>query len=136
MATDYGIDVDCTTSLDPYFSLVSGPEGVAQAIARRLQTPLGGLLTDSTYGFDLRALLNEGLTQPAVLAVQTGIEAQCLYDERVDSVDVSVELDPVTGICTIEVSPVLVEGETFTLTFTLSDNNLSLVYEGVVWPTS
>lgn len=136
MATDYGTDVSCSTYLDPYFALVSGPEGVAQAIARRLQTPLGGLLTDPTYGFDLRALLNSGLTQAATLAIQTGIEAQCLYDERVDSVEVQVEMDDATGVCTIEVSPVLVEGETFTLTFTLSDNNLSLVYEGVVWPTS
>lgn len=136
MATDYGTDVSCSTSLDPYFSLVSGPEGVAQAIARRLQTPLGGLLTDPTYGFDLRALLNSGLTQAAVLAIQTGVEAQCLYDERVDSASVSVEVVGSSGVCTVGVSPVLVDGETFTLTFTLSENNLNLVYEGVTWPTS
>lgn len=133
--TDYGTDVSCTTGLDPYFSLVSGPEAVAQALARRLQTPLGGLLTDPTYGFDLRGLLNSGLTGADILAAQTGIEEQCLYDERVDSVEVSVSLNSLTGVCTVSVVPTLVEGETFTLTFVLDANNLTLAYEGVECPT-
>ena len=136
MATDYGIDVSCLTSLDPYFGLVTGPECVAQAVARRLQTPLGGLLTDPTYGFDLRALLNDGLSQASKLAIQTGIEAQCLYDERVDSADVSVDVDDPTGVCDIVVQLVLVDGVEATLTFALDANNLSLVYEGVIWPSS
>ena len=136
MATDYGTDVSCLTSLDPYFSLVSGAEGVAQAVARRLQTPLGGLLTDPTYGFDLRALLNEGVTRASTLAIQSGIEAQCLYDGRVDSAEVSVDVDYASGVCDIVVSLVLVEGETFSLTFTLSSSNLNLVYDGVIWPSS
>ena len=136
MATDYGIDVSCLTSLDPYFSLVTGPECVAQAVARRLQTPLGGLLTDPTYGFDLRTLVNDGLSQASKLAIQTGIEAQCLYDERVDSADVSVDVDDPSGVCDIVVQLVLVDGEETTLTFTLDANNLSLVYEGVIWPSS
>lgn len=135
MATDYGTDVAASSDglgIDPFFSLVTGAQGVAQALARRLITPQGGLITDPTYGFDLRALVNTSLSQADILAIQSGVRTQCLYDERVDSVDVQVELD--SGVATVLVSPVLVEGETFTLTFQISLENSGLVYQGVTWP--
>lgn len=132
MATDYGTDVDCVQDLDPYFSLVSGTEGVAQAIARRLQTPQGGLITDPSYGYDLRSLINVGLTAADVLAAQDAIEYQCLLDQRVDAVEVSIDVED--GVATVTVDPVLVEGETFTLTFTLTSADSVLVYQGAVWP--
>jgi phage baseplate assembly protein W len=131
---DYGTDISCAQDLDPYFGTVTGAEGVAQALARRLQTPLGGLLTDPTYGFDLRALLNSSFTRADVLALQSSIESQCLLDERVDSVGVDVSLPVLNGAATVQVSPVLVDGETFNLTFEISTSDSSLVFSGVEWP--
>lgn len=132
MATDYGTDVYCVQDLDPYFSLVSGAEGVAQALARRLQTPQGGLLTDPSYGYDLRALVNASLTAADLLAAQSAIEYQCLLDQRVDSVEVQITV--VAEVAIVTVDPILVDGETFTLTFELSPTNSVLVYQGVTWP--
>lgn len=133
MATDYGTDWDCVTDINPYGTTVSGPECVAQAIARRLQTPEGGLLDDPSYGYDLRALINTSLSDAEVLSVRTAVEAQCLQDERVDSAEVEVSLTD--EVLTITVYPTLVGGETFELTFQLSSDNLSLVFDGVEWPT-
>lgn len=132
MATDYGTDVYCVQDLDPYFSLVSGAEGVAQALARRLQTPQGGLLTDPSYGYDLRALVNASLAAADLLAAQSAIEYQCLLDQRVDSVEVQITV--VAEVAIVTVDPILVDGETFTLTFELSPTNSVLVYQGVTWP--
>lgn len=133
MSDIYGTDIVCVDDLDPYFDLVSGPEGVAQAIARRLTTPLGGLLTDPTYGFDLRALLNTSLSGSDVLAIRSAVEGQCLLDQRVDNVEVVVDVDS-SGDVDVSVSPVLVEGQTFTLTFTLMTSDTYLVYQGTIWP--
>lgn len=132
MAAEYGTDWDCVSDIDEYGTTVSGPEAVAQAIARRLQTPPGGLIDDPTYGYDLRALLNRTLTRAEQQDVRASVEAQCLLDERVDSADVEIDLDGEE--LTVTVSPELAGGETFELTFQLSSSNLGIVYNGVGWP--
>lgn len=131
MSTDYGSDWSCTSDIDAYGTVVSGPESVAQALSRRLITPFGGLIDDPSYGFDLRGYVNAPLTRTAQQDIRTGVEAQCLSDERVDSVDVTVEIDG--DELQVTVYPTLVDGETFHLTFEVSSSNLSVVYNGVAF---
>jgi hypothetical protein len=78
-----GVDVSCYPDLDPLGTLVSGNTALAQAIARRLTTPRGGLFYDTNYGTDLRLYLNEGMTNEAQSRIKAAIESECAKDERV-----------------------------------------------------
>ena len=80
--TDYGTDVSTYPDLDDTFAPLSGIAVIAQAIARSLE--------DARYGVDLRHWLNESLEEADVFHLQQTIEAQCLADERVQGVAVSV----------------------------------------------
>ena len=63
--------------------IVTGPRVLAEAIARRLSTPRGGLFYDPTYGLDVRAWLNESLTPQRLFALRHAVEAEVEKDERV-----------------------------------------------------
>jgi hypothetical protein len=67
MATDFGTDISCYPDLDGSFGLVSGFTLIAQDLARRLETPRGGLFYDSNYGTDVRGWVNAAGT-PAQIA--------------------------------------------------------------------
>jgi hypothetical protein len=105
---DLGIDISCTDDLDPAFTPVTGTLALAQAIARRLITPRGGLFYDLEYGLDLRAYLNAGIAQSDGFAYRLGaqIESECLKDERVLSVNADVTFDPQTESLTVLLSGV------------------------------
>ena len=79
---DYGVDVSTFQDLDDTFAPLTGLAVIAQAIARSLE--------DARYGVDLRQWLNESLEAADVFRLQQTIEAQCLTDERVQAVSVSV----------------------------------------------
>ncbi len=93
MATDFGIDVVATTDLDRYFNLVTGTQVVGQAIARRVQTPQGSLPDDPDYGYDLRQWVHVGMGSSDIFQAEALTEAQCLQDERVNEVDVTITQD-------------------------------------------
>lgn len=128
MSSPYGSDVSCTLDIDPYFTIVEGPEAVAQALVRRLVTPAGGLIDDpdGTYGYDLREMVNRSLNQAERLELDARIEAQCLLDERVDSVDVDTTIEAES--LTVGLNVTLVQGETFSLTLTASALTFDAVY--------
>ena len=96
---DLGTDVHCDGDLLPHMPTVSGRLGLAQAIARRLETPRGRMPWWPEYGTDLRDLVNSGLTDSAIASAA---EAECLKDERVEDVDVVVERD--AGAMTLTVA--------------------------------
>jgi len=81
---DYGTDVSTFTcgDLDDSFAPLTGIAVLAQSIARSLE--------DARYGVDLRQWLNESLEAADVYHLQQTIEAQCLADERLQGVSVSV----------------------------------------------
>lgn len=93
-APDYGMDLSCTTDIDPRMVEVSGLEGFAQALARRLDTPASTLVDDDdgTYGYDLALLLSLGLTRDERALIPARIEGQFLEDERTRSVAVDVQV--------------------------------------------
>jgi hypothetical protein len=79
---DYGTDVSTFPDLDEAFAPLTGIAVIAQSVARSLE--------DAGRGVDLRQWLNESLEDADVFHLQQTIEAQCLADERVQGVSVSV----------------------------------------------
>lgn len=88
---EFGFDISTFPDLDPRFRLISGPRVVVEAIARRLTTPRGSLLSDSDYGWDVRQLLlAEGDAKSDARAL-ADIQAQAQADERVLSARVTLD---------------------------------------------
>ena len=88
MATDFGVDINCVTDLDPSFALVTGQTAVGQAVARRLITVRGTLLDDPHYGTDLRQYAGEPKSAGALARAKADCEREARQEERVDSVEV------------------------------------------------
>lgn len=109
MSTDLGTDIstplDPTTGLpdlDPFFSLVDGIEGLAQALFARIVTPTGALIDDLSYGHDVRENLND--SSPSTTRIAAAVRSQWLADERVldAQVDVVFEGETLTIIGLVE----------------------------------
>lgn len=92
--TDLGTDISTpigeggSQDLDPFFSMVDGRELLAQDLLARITTPTGGLLDDGSYGYDVRAHLNDSAPDGAQIAA--AVRAQWLSDERVVDARVTV----------------------------------------------
>ncbi len=82
---DHGIDFAGVTDIDASMSQTGGRRGLAEALARRLCTQ--SLWYDSSYGYDMRAFI--GTSTPAPM-IEAGAEEQCLLEERVNDVHVTV----------------------------------------------
>ena len=91
--TDYGTDLACVTDLETTLGVVSGTRVVAEAIARRLQTPRGTLIGDPDYGFDLTGYCNDELGAGGLAWISSQIVAECTKDERVIEASAELELD-------------------------------------------
>jgi phage baseplate assembly protein W len=83
---DYGLDVSCTTDIDPSLRLVSGSELMREVIVRRLTCRKGSLLSDPLYGIDVRDFLNSKIDTNALTRIQSLVTGELLNDERVQSV--------------------------------------------------
>jgi hypothetical protein len=112
MATDdLGTDVDTfklndegELDLDPYFGTVDGPLAVAQSVARGWETPEGSMDWAPDEGFAVGDWMNADIDEADVLAIGTGMQADALKDERVDSVDVRPAFDSASGRLAISAS--------------------------------
>lgn len=111
MATDLGSDVNTyllndegQLDLDPAFGLVDGSLAVAQSVARGWETPEGSMDWAPDEGFAVADFLNADLDEADVLALATGMEADAMKDDRVESVDVRPVFDPATGRLSISAS--------------------------------
>lgn len=109
MTTDFGVDVSTfavltgLADLDPAFTLITDRRVVAEAIARRWITPRGSLGTDDpNYGFDVRALLNDAITEPKRQLLQAMLAAEARKDARVLAIDVLVTFTEQSGVLRIQ----------------------------------
>ncbi len=99
--------------LDPTMREVGGNLVLAQWIVRCLQTPIGQLLDDPQYGYDLTQWLNADvdITNPQVAQIKSGVTKALLRDERILDVAVtavfqaSSELLVVTIVVTAAAGP-------------------------------
>lgn len=94
--------------LDPMFGEMSGPALVGADLRAELLTAEASLFYDRAHGFDVRSLLGARLTDQRRAQFAARIEAVCLRDDRVASVDVRV-----TGSLVIEVDGLTSTNEPF-----------------------
>lgn len=78
---DFGTDIGAITQQG--FVVLSGADNLVAALLRRLITPRGGLFYDPTYGFDLRAYINEAFTDEVRFELETLVAAELEKDPRV-----------------------------------------------------
>jgi hypothetical protein len=93
--------------------------GLAQAIARRLTTPRGGLFYDSDYGTDIRRWLNAAVQPLGRIGFE--VQNEALKDERVKRANATVTI--VGGTLNIDLKLVDADGP---FTLTLSVNQLTV----------
>lgn len=124
----YGRDLSCRYDLTATLA-ETDPEsvdGIAESILRRLQTPPGWLdqIGDNpNYGCDVIGLLNAGVTPVDLRAKEAEIKADCMSDDRIASLTVSVlSSDDRTIDIRMFVEPRSPALATFTLTFAATDS--------------
>ena len=120
MSYDLGTDVDCLDDLSPSFALIDGVTAVAQAIARRLQTPQGSLFYDLEYGFDLGQYVNADVDSSVVAEIKAGVEAEARKDERVSGATANVSYDSSSETLTVTLRCSSANGP-FRLTASIAD---------------
>lgn len=123
---DFGTDISAVDDLDRDFTLVSGETTLAQALARRLQTPRGGLFYDPDYGYDVRELLLESLTAARISQAQAAISAECVKDERVVTATAAITFNAAEESLTIEVEIETADG-TFDLVLSVDNVTVELL---------
>jgi hypothetical protein len=129
---DYGRDLSCTDSLTTG-RYVTGVRLIAQALYRRLTTPRGMLRggeEEAIYGLDLTELLgaslNDSATEVATLAGR--IEAECLKDDRVEDVSVTVSATRIgPAFSYVVILSVVSSAGPFDLTLGVKDVTVSLL---------
>lgn len=77
--------------------IVTGPQVLLEALARRLNTPRGGLLYDASYGFDIRQFINARMNDETSYLLTTGVEAELTADPRILSATVEIILGDTTN---------------------------------------
>jgi phage baseplate assembly protein W len=118
---DLGSDFHGYPDIHPTLKQVSGTLCLVQALARRLETPRGGLFYDPDYGTDLRKFVNQsGVTRAQVVSA---IQTECLKDQRVASVTATVEFADTDMTIFISVTP---DGESESFSFTLNVGALTV----------
>jgi hypothetical protein len=99
---DLGTDLYCVDDWDEMFPLVSERTCLIQAIARRFITTRGSLVEDLDYGFDLRSWLGESVGNLEFFQLQSGVEAECYKDERIESASAKLTFTPSANRIVIE----------------------------------
>jgi len=92
MATDFGRDISCTTSLRTG-RFATGARHVGEAAYRRLTTPRGMLRggeEEQSYGLDLTELIGSTSTKSDAAALPGRIKTELEKDERIASVEATV----------------------------------------------
>lgn len=107
VSNPYGVDVICLFDLDPYFNLTGGVNTLVQDLYHRIITTTGTLFYDGNWGFNVRQLLSQAVTQGTVNTIQSIIQSQMLADERVAAALVSATYTIATQslVATITITP-------------------------------
>jgi hypothetical protein len=132
VATNYGSDTTCITDTPLIDLQISDPQQViGQRVARRLQTPRGGLAAigdDPNFGLDIRQYTLARMNPAQLSQASSQISAECTKDEEVSAADVTLTF--VNGgpmIVTIQLQSA---AGPFTLTLSVSALTTTLVFGG------
>lgn len=108
MATFYGSDSYCITDIGLTDIQVTDPiQLIGQRLARRLQTPRGGLASvggPADFGWDVRQLTNAKMTTANRTTWQQQIENEVTKDEQV--LGATVDITSSNGVITINIAGV------------------------------
>lgn len=127
MAKEYGLDISCVDDIDPSLSLVSGSEGLMQAVARRWMTRAGELFYDPDYGTDIHDWIG---TMVVAGRIEARLEAEALKDERVRSCSVAVEFVPEEKRFKVKAVVTGNDLDDYRFTLAVSDVTVELLNEG------
>lgn len=91
----FGVDlstfVNGVPDLDPSFEPIASPTRVlSEALARRLITRRGSIIEDPDFGTDVREWCQARMSNLRLAQLKAAVEAECLKDERVRTVTVTV----------------------------------------------
>lgn len=125
----YGTDLSCVEDITEDLAEVDqdSPLGVAQAVARRLITPRGGLPDDPSYGLDIRGYANRGVTIAEQRDLASQIRAEVTKDDRVADAVVTVTVPSLdTMSVRLQLTPEDPNLAPFALTFAVKAGQLML----------
>lgn len=130
MATNFGKDISCTSGVRSG-RYASGRRLVAEACYRRLSTPRGMLRggdEEADYGIDLSEYLGASRPKAAAASLPAIIEGELRKDERVEQVDVTVEVETGTPGTSLVVTVRVTTAEgPFDLQLAVSEVSVSLL---------
>jgi hypothetical protein len=134
--TDFAGSHDLTETMDE----IEDPNSVraiADAAMRRLDTPRGGLIDDETYGKDVRALLNKGLTAAQIDAEAREIDSEVEQDDRIEKATTTVTPGgtPLGSRLRVSIRIVPVDPRLGDFTLTFSATDAGLILEALSLPT-
>jgi hypothetical protein len=125
----FGCDLSCFDDFTPDFQMIDSTStlSVLQSNYRRLNTPLGflDLINEPTdYGFDVRGLLQKGISPGDLKRFQDEIREQILLDDRNLTCDCRVTQDPdVADTLNIDINGTTATGP-YSLTMALTDSEM------------
>jgi hypothetical protein len=125
---DFGADVSTYPDLDPTFGWRSDSSRMlAEAVARRLETPTGRLPYDPEYGLDLRQFLNDDIGARERFVIAARVLAEIEKDERMRSAEVSVHQDVAAQTLTLDIAIQPLDAAEFRLTLGISSVGASVL---------
>lgn len=129
MPVDFGKDISTFPDLDRAMRLRSGRVVLAEALARRLETPRGGLFYDADYGLDVRAMLNDAMTENGLAAIEDAILSEILKDDRVENAEVAATFSMEEESLSVRIE-VLAGEEPFPLVLKIDDVSAKILTVG------
>lgn len=124
IAPNFGQTWSCVSDITMPAIMVSGNRVVAEDIARRLQTALGQLIDDPTYGFDLTEELNDDIDTASIARIAGMVNAECLKVEAVAAASSTVVMSGTVMVVTILVTTA---SGPFTMVLSVSGVTVSLL---------
>lgn len=122
---NFGSCWNCISDLVIPSNQVTGFTVVAQAIARRWQTPRGALIDDPDYGFDLSDFVNDDLDKATLAGIAHSAANEAEKDERVLTCEVTVTF--ITGGLLNVIGKVVTTQGPFALVVSVSQVTVSLL---------
>lgn len=130
MATpDFGSDVSTFPGLDPDFILRTGPQVLAEVLARIYMTPQGSDTWHPEWGRDLRRYLNEDMTPERLAQLQAEAEEGAELDERVLEASAVATFNEHTSTVSLSVRVITASGP-FVFTFSLDESAVAVLSAG------
>lgn len=125
---EFGADISTFPDLDVKGTQISDTRSVVECSLRRLITPTGSIPYDTDFGYDLRDLLNDDLTDSDLLRHASRVELEIEKDERVRSASATIAWDPVRPFTlVVRVTATLIDDRTFNFTAAISQIDASIL---------